>query len=150
MSTEFQGSGKTSPQSMRLRRRDQHRIGARGSEATKFEVPVSIVSPVMLSNPALTIGDLVNFNESREVSCLRLVRDARAIQCNDRETRPTTLASYAGPARPLTAAELLDRATRGIRANAQIPPDQMLSGYAGARSSRLSDEERGMASIWAR
>ena len=37
---------------------DRH--GQRNDHA--FEVPVMIVSPVMLSNPALTVGDL-NFNE---------------------------------------------------------------------------------------
>jgi hypothetical protein len=103
----------------------QHRIGT-NTEVTRFQVPISIVPPVLISNPALSIGDL-NFNEQREVVVFvwSATRDDFTVSIEDPSHDPCIVA---GPPRRMTPEE---RTTipLALRATDKIPPTKMRSGY---------------------
>jgi hypothetical protein len=103
-----------------------HRLGEH-SEAVRFEVPVMVVQPVMVSLPLVNVGEL-NFNDRREaiVVVWSATRDAFTLNVEDLSHDPCI---EAGPPRLMTAEEKRE-ATRQLRGAGLIPPTKMRTAYA--------------------
>jgi hypothetical protein len=103
-----------------------HRLGEH-SEAVRFEVPVMVVQPLMVSLPLVNVGEL-NYNDRREaiVVVWSATRDAFTLNVEDLSHDPCI---EAGPPRLMSAEEKRE-ATRQLRGAGLIPPTKMRVAYA--------------------
>lgn len=104
----------------------QHRLGDQ-FETTRFEVPVNIVPAVMISSPAVAVGEM-NFNDRREqvIYCWSATRDSFTVTVEEKSPHPCIVV---GAPRQLESAERLE-ATKNLRAAGLIGPTRMRCAYA--------------------